>query len=197
MKKKVFGITSLGIGGAERVLVDLANRLKNTYDITIFTLYGKGAFENQLDKKIKVIRLFSNSYEEMNGFQKKIIPIYVLKCGKSIYKKYLKGKFDIEIAFLEGPIKRIFQFGEANKKPIFVFKNLRIDSIRALSEGKHLKLTLKDENTIINAIGFNLGNYSREYTIGDKVDIAGMLEINSFNGVDSVQINIKDIMRSY
>ena len=88
-------------------------------------------------------------------------------------------------------------FGEANKKPIFVYKNLKIDSIRALSEGKHLKLTLKDENTIINAIGFNLGNYSREYTIGDKVDIAGMLEINSFNGVDSVQINIKDIMRSY
>ena len=88
-------------------------------------------------------------------------------------------------------------FGEANKRPVFVYKNLKIDSIRALSEGKHLKLTLKDGNTIINAIGFNLGNYSKDYTIGDKIDVAGMLEINSFNGVDSVQINIKDIMKSY
>ncbi len=88
-------------------------------------------------------------------------------------------------------------FGEANKRPVFVYKNLKIDSIRALSEGKHLKLTLKDGNTIINAIGFNLGNYSKDYTIGDKIDVAGMLEINSFNGIDSVQINIKDIMKSY
>ena len=34
-------------------------------------------------------------------------------------------------------------FGEANKMPIFLIQNLKIDSIRALSDGKHLKLTLK------------------------------------------------------
>ena len=50
MKKIVFGITSLGIGGAERVLVDIANKLQEKYDITIFTLYGNGAVENQLNK---------------------------------------------------------------------------------------------------------------------------------------------------
>ena len=88
-------------------------------------------------------------------------------------------------------------FGEANKTPIFIYKNLRIDSIRALSEGKHLKLTLKDGNTIINAIGFNMGYYSEEYLIGDKIDVVGILEINSFNGVESVQINMKDLRKSY
>ena len=80
--------------------------------------------------------------------------------------------------------------------PIFAFKNLRIDSIRALSEGKHLKLTLKDKKNIVNAIGFNLGYLSSEYKIGDKIDVVGNLEINSFNGVDNLQINIKDIMKS-
>ena len=80
---------------------------------------------------------------------------------------------------------------------IFAFKNLRIDSIRALSEGKHLKLTLKsNNNTYINAIGFNLGYLADEFIIGDKVDIAGNIEINSFNGTDSIQINLKDIMKS-
>ena len=34
------------------------------------------------------------------------------------------------------------------------------------------------------------------YKIGDKVDIVGNLEINSFNGIESIQINIKDIMKS-
>ena len=87
-------------------------------------------------------------------------------------------------------------FGEANRRPIFVYKNLRVDSIRALSDGKHLKMTLKDNGVIINAIGFNLGHLSREYLIGDKIDVVGNLEINSFNGKDFVQINIKDIMKS-
>ena len=87
--------------------------------------------------------------------------------------------------------------GESNKMPIFAFKNLRIDSIRALTEGKHLKLTLKsNNNTYINAIGFNLGYLADEFIIGDKVDIAGNIEINSFNGTDSIQINLKDIMKS-
>lgn len=88
-------------------------------------------------------------------------------------------------------------FGEANRRPIFVYKNLKIDSIRALSDGKHLKMTVKDGNTIVNAIGFNMGQYTKEFMIGDKIDIAGTLEINSFNGKDSVQVNIKDIMKSY
>ena len=49
---------------------------------------------------------------------------------------------------------------------------------------------------MISAIGFNLGQLSEEYTIGDKIDVVGVLEINSFNGVDSLQINLKDVMRS-
>lgn len=93
-------------------------------------------------------------------------------------------------------LKELEPFGEENKTPLFVFKNLKIDSIRALSEGKHLKLTLKDNKNIVNAIGFNLGELSNDYRIGDKVDVVGNLEINSFNGVDNIQINIKDIMKS-
>ena len=93
-------------------------------------------------------------------------------------------------------LKELEPFGEANKMPIFAFKNLRIDSIRALSEGKHLKLTLKEDNRIINAIGFNMGSLAEEYRIGDKIDLAGVLEINTFNGVDNLQINIKDVMKS-
>ena len=74
-----------------------------------------------------------------------------------------------------------------------MFKNLKIDSIRALSEGKHLKLTLKDENYIIDAIGFNMGNLSEQYKLDDKVDVVGTLDINTFNGNRNIQIILKDI----
>ncbi|MBR3163220.1 MAG: single-stranded-DNA-specific exonuclease RecJ [Clostridia bacterium] len=93
-------------------------------------------------------------------------------------------------------LKMLEPFGEGNKMPLFAFKNLKIDSIRSLSEGKHIKLTLQDNNNMINAIGFNMGELADEYRIGDKVDVVGVLEINTFNGVQNIQINIKDIMKS-
>ena len=68
-------------------------------------------------------------------------------------------------------LKQLEPFGEGNKMPVFAFKNLKIDSIRALTEGKHIKLTLKSENTLVNAIGFNLGYMSEEFKIGDKIDV--------------------------
>ena len=94
-------------------------------------------------------------------------------------------------------LEKLEPFGEANKAPLIAYKNLKIDSIRVLTEGKHMKLTLKTENnSIINAIGFNLGYRAEEFLIGDKVDIVGTLEINSFNGLETVQFNLKDIMKS-
>ena len=116
--------------------------------------------------------------------------VSVIKVDKEISLK------DITIENVND-LKLLEPFGEANKMPVFIYRNLRIDSIRALSEGKHLKLTLKDNNCIINAIGFNMGKYTEEYQLGDKIDVLGVLEINSYGGVDSVQINMKDIRRSY
>ncbi len=88
-------------------------------------------------------------------------------------------------------------YGEANKMPLFLFRNLKINSIRSLSEGKHLKLSLKDENFIVDAIGFNMGELSEKYLLDDRVDIVGSLDINSYGGNESVQIVLKDIRKSY
>lgn len=93
-------------------------------------------------------------------------------------------------------LKLLEPFGEENRTPLFLCRNLRIDSIRTLSEGKHLKLTLKDGKNIIQGIGFNLGNLVNEYRLGDKVDCVGFLEVNEFNGNKNMQINIKDIRKT-
>ena len=93
-------------------------------------------------------------------------------------------------------LKMLEPFGEGNKMPLFAFKKLKINSIRSLSEGKHIKLTLQDNNYMINAIGFNMGELAEDFRIGDKIDVVGVLEINTYNGVDSIQINLKDIMKS-
>ena len=87
-------------------------------------------------------------------------------------------------------------FGVGNKMPLFLLRNLKIDSIRALSGGKHLKLTLKQDNNIVDAIGFNMGDLSKEYLLGDKVDVVGTIEINSFGNKENIQINLKDIRKA-
>lgn len=114
MKRLLFGITSLTIGGAERVLVDLANKLSNKYDITIFTIYSNGELEKQLSKNVKLKTLYNMQYSDLSKAQRKIIPLKILLNKKSIYKKYIKGNYNIEIAFLEGPITRLFSV--KNKK---------------------------------------------------------------------------------
>lgn len=134
---------------------------------------------------IKFKEAFEKYVEEKNISE--IVPI--IEIDKEVDLKNITCDIVRQLDLLE-------PFGEANRRPVFACRNLKIDSIRALSDGKHLKLTLKDASTTISAIGFNLGYLSREYMLGDKVDVVGTLEINSFNGKDSVQINIKDIMKS-
>ncbi len=133
------------------------------------------AFKQELDKIAK-----QNKVDE-------ILPIIYI--DGTVKQEDMKMDFVKELYKLE-------PFGEGNKMPLFAYKGLKINSIRALTEGKHLKLTLKDDNIIIDAIGFNMGDLVNDYLIGDKVDIVGVLEINSFNGVENIQINLKDIMKS-
>ena len=172
MKKIVFGITSLGIGGAERVLVDIANKLKDRYDITIFTLYSEGAFEKELDKKIKVISLFNKSYENMNSIIRKIIPIYVLTCGRSIYNKYIKGKYDTEVAFLEGPITRIFKYKDKSRKIVWVHNDIRKvfgDNFKSKLKRKIDKNIYKKYDKIILVSEDNRDAFNELYITDTKV----------------------------
>ena len=118
-KKKIcFGITKLGIGGAERVLVDIVNELSKEFDITVFTIYGGGELEKELSNNIEIVNIYKQ--EKKRTF----IPMYVFICGKHIYNKYLKGKYDVDIAFLEGPITRIFAYNGNKKKIAWVHNDI-------------------------------------------------------------------------
>lgn len=152
--------------------------------------YGGHEMAVGLGIKKKDFNRFKEAFEEYAEKQNVEDIVQVLEIDKQVTLKEVKIETIRELDSLE-------PFGEGNRRPIFVFKNLKIDSIRALSDGKHIKLTLKDGATIVNAIGFNMGYLSEEYTLGDQIDVAGMLEINEFNGTDYIQINIKDIMKSY
>lgn len=138
MKKIVFGITGLTLGGAERVLVDIVNEIVNDFDITVFTLYGKGEFEKELSPKAKLINLIDKSYDELSKIEKITISLKIFFGKRYLYKKYIKNRYDTEIAFLEGPATRIFSIPNKNVKKIAWVHN----DIRQVF-GKKLKAKIK------------------------------------------------------
>ncbi len=151
--------------------------------------YGGHAMAVGLSLKEENFEAFKNEFEKIakQSNVEEILPI--INIDGIVKQDDIKPEYIKELEKLE-------PFGEGNKMPLFAYKGLKINSIRALTEGKHLKLTLKDDNIIIDAIGFNMGDLVDDYLIGDKVDVVGVLEINSFNGIENVQINLKDIMKS-
>lgn len=118
MKKVLFGITSLTIGGAERVLVDLTNKLCEEYDITILTIYDNGELKKQLNNKIKVVSLYDKQYSEMSKFKKIKISLDLM------FKAKMPSGYDVEIAFLEGPITRLFSKDSRTKKIAWVHNDI-------------------------------------------------------------------------
>ncbi len=106
--------------------MDIANELCEEYDITIFTIYAKGELERQLAKKVRLKSLYNNSYSELSKFQKYfMMPLKVLILKNMIYHNKVKENYDVEIAFLEGPITRIFSTkNEKTKKIVWVHNDI-------------------------------------------------------------------------
>ena len=85
------------------------------------------------------------------------------------------------------PIKlTISAFGPYASKQVIDFEELKGRNIFVIS-GK----TGAGKTTIFDAIAFNMDNKKYSIKQGDKVDVLHSLEINTFNGIQKVQLNVK------
>ena len=142
----------------------------------------------------------SLTVENFEKFKKEITKyidenLDISKLEKEIYIDEILTIDDLDIEEIK-ELKSLEPFGEENQEPIIMYENVEINGIRTLSENKHLKLSLKKNDKIIDAIGFNLGELAEKYKIGDTIDIIGNIEINSFNGKDLIQIRLIDIRKA-
>lgn len=101
MKKILFLIPTLRTGGAEKVLVDLVNALpKNKYEITLQTVIDDGPNKNRVLNHIKYKTIITNPGTLLAKI--KTVLLYKILSPRFIYNQYIKGDYDIEVAFLEG-----------------------------------------------------------------------------------------------
>ncbi len=94
-------------------------------------------------------------------------------------------------------IKQFGPFGPKNMKPIFKATGLRDNGYgkKVGKEEEHLKLNIisgADQKTY-NAIGFGLGKKFDEINNGKSFDAVFTIEENHWNGITSLQLNIKDL----
>ena len=121
----------------------------------------------------------------------------LLKGESFVQKIYIDYTLDSSLLNVEmiKSIDLLEPFGVGNPKPLFALLDTKIVRKQLLSDGKHLKLTLKCGDVTIDAIGFNMGEFSAIISEENVVDIAGNLDINNYRGLETPQIIIKDIKR--
>ena len=107
---------------------------------------------------------------------------------------FQKNENRMRIPKLKRILKKMEPHGPGNMKPVFISRNVYSTDVRILKE-KHLKLkmTQVDSDVIMEGIGFNLAEKENDVAAGVPFEIVYTLESNSWNGNETLQMNIKDI----
>lgn len=111
-----------------------------------------------------------------------------------------KLRIDLEIDFdqinydLYFKLKEFEPTGLGNPSASFVTKKVEVVEARTVGrDATHLKLKLKQNQIVLDAIAFGFGNLLPNLTSDKKIDVVYFIEDNSWNGGKSLQLKIKDI----
>jgi len=94
-------------------------------------------------------------------------------------------------------LEQMAPFGPGNMRPVLVTKNLQNFAQPSVVGNNHLKLRINQNNKQLDGIAFEQGDFIKPLSARDvRYDLAYVLENNSFNGNNSVQLKVKDIKLS-
>lgn len=109
-KKVLFLLEAFDKGGIEKVTLDIVNHLDpDKYDITVQTFWYGGHCQSLVDPSVKVIPFFFKRY--VRG----IIRLIAYLPPKMLYRLFVRGKYDVEIAASDGGAAKVIS-GSTNKK---------------------------------------------------------------------------------
>lgn len=113
------------------------------------------------------------------------IPITVVDLEMSIK--------DVQLNALE-ELQLLAPFGTSNKKPKILVRDANITQIKKIGANQsHLKLTLEHEGSILDGIGFHLGEKVDHISPQSKLSVVGELSINEWNNIRKPQIFLHDL----
>ncbi|MDD2457245.1 MAG: single-stranded-DNA-specific exonuclease RecJ [Eubacteriales bacterium] len=91
-------------------------------------------------------------------------------------------------------LQELAPFGESNRQPLLVCRNLTLLEWRLVGNGKHVRISASDGKARpLTGIAFNFSLADDLFAAKDQVDLLFALELNEFNGRRTVQLQIRDI----
>jgi len=93
-------------------------------------------------------------------------------------------------------LQKLGPFGMANSEPLFHIKNVKILEIKLTNNPNHGKLRLIQGDSELTAMAFNLPTIIDHFNNGEEVDIIACLDIDTYRGVESVKMILRDIRHS-
>ncbi|MFC1509148.1 single-stranded-DNA-specific exonuclease RecJ [Candidatus Omnitrophota bacterium] len=100
---------------------------------------------------------------------------------------------------LVGDLSILEPFGAENPRPVLCSKNLRLTRPPRVLKRNHIKLWVTDGTKDFEAIGFGLAKDTNNEEIlknSSEIDLAYTASINTWQGLDTIQLKIEDIRPS-
>lgn len=154
----------------------------------LLTTFGGHAVAAGLGINEANIEKFSariNKYADEVIKDSDMVPVVMIDC--------MLGGSNLSVA-TANIISRLEPYGMGNERPVFAVKNAVVKAFSTVgAENKHLRMQIEKDGVRVNCIGFGFGEYARMLSVGDMVHLAFKLDINSFQGKDTVQLVLSDI----
>ncbi len=96
---------------------------------------------------------------------------------------------------LHSQLARMEPTGQDNPPALLLARGCRIRTVRAVGNGQHLKLVV-DRGPgagVLDAIAFRQGAWAEILAPGDRVDLVFYLEVNRWQGRQTLQLNVQDL----
>ena len=90
-------------------------------------------------------------------------------------------------------IAQMEPFGPDNMRPIFIAKNVRDTGYSKLVKEAHISFNLTQGNNSVRGIGYNMPDKIDIVKSGKPFDIVFQLQLNEWQGTQSVQIQVMDL----
>ena len=84
-------------------------------------------------------------------------------------------------------------FGTGNPKPVFLLRGVCVLSCCDVGGGRHLKMKLRRDGVVLDAIFFSANTAACGVSAGDRLDVVFTPQINEFRGSRTVQLQVCDL----
>ena len=111
------------------------------------TQFGGHELAAGLSLEEDMIPDFVEAFEVAAANQKDGISEQIIDIDAQIERK------DLNIQIIKD-IRNLKPYGQSNQMPLFIYKGLKVNAIRTIKDDKHLKLVLRDDKSLIDAVCF-------------------------------------------